>query len=88
VRAGDSVARIGGDEFAVLLPDTDARAAAPLVERIEERLARRAPHSLGTASAPDDGVELEGLYRVADASLYERKFARGGRPEQRFRAAL
>jgi diguanylate cyclase (GGDEF)-like protein len=75
VRAGDSVARIGGDEFAVILPDTDARAAAPLVERIEERLARRAPHSLGTASSPADGVELEGLYRVADADLYANKFA-------------
>ncbi|HXF31634.1 MAG TPA: GGDEF domain-containing protein [Solirubrobacterales bacterium] len=75
VRAGDSVARIGGDEFAVLLPDTDARAAAPLVERIEERLARRAPHSLGTASSPADGAELEQLYRVADADLYANKFA-------------
>lgn len=75
VRAGDSVARIGGDEFAVLLPDTDADAAVPLVELIEERLARRAPHSLGTASSPEDGAELEGLYRVADAALYANKFA-------------
>ena len=75
VRAGDSVARIGGDEFAVLLPDTDADAALPLIERIEERLARRAPHSLGTASSPEDGAELEGLYRVADAHLYANKFA-------------
>jgi diguanylate cyclase (GGDEF)-like protein len=75
VRTGDSVARIGGDEFAVLLPDTDARAAAPLVRRIEERLARRAPHSLGTASSPEDAAELEGLYRVADADLYANKFA-------------
>ncbi len=76
VRAEDSVARIGGDEFAVLLPGTDARSALPLVERIEERLGRRAPHSLGTASSPEDGVELEGLYRVADANLYANKFAR------------
>jgi diguanylate cyclase (GGDEF)-like protein len=75
VRETDSVARIGGDEFAVLLPDTGARAAVPLIERIEERLARRAPHSLGTASSPGDGAELEELYRVADAGLYANKFA-------------
>jgi diguanylate cyclase (GGDEF)-like protein len=82
VRETDSVARIGGDEFAVLLPDTDARSALPLVERIEERLARRAPHSLGTASSPADGSELEELYRIADAGLYANKF------ESRSAAAL
>jgi diguanylate cyclase (GGDEF)-like protein len=82
VRETDSVARIGGDEFAVLLPDTDARAAVPLVERIEERLGRRAPHSLGTASSPVNGSELEELYRIADAGLYANKF------ESRSAAAL
>jgi diguanylate cyclase (GGDEF)-like protein len=75
VREDDAVARLGGDEFAVLMPETDARAAVPLVERIEERLARRAPHSLGTASSPGDGAELEQLYRVADEDLYANKFA-------------
>jgi diguanylate cyclase (GGDEF)-like protein len=75
VRETDSVARIGGDEFAVLLPDTGARAAVPLIERIEERLGRQAPHSLGTASSPEDGTELDELYRVADAGLYANKFA-------------
>jgi diguanylate cyclase (GGDEF)-like protein len=79
VRDADSVARIGGDEFAVLMPDTDAAAALPVVVEIGERLARRVPHSLGTASAPADGPSIEHLYRVADAGLYERKFARGGR---------
>ena len=72
----------------MLLPDTDARAAVPLVERIEERLARRVPHSPGTASSPEDGAELEQLYRVADAGLYARKFARSGRAERRSGAAL
>ena len=79
VRPGDSVARIGGDEFAALLPETDAEAAAPLIAEIDERLARRVPHSLGTASAPDDGTSFEELYAAADAALYARKFARAGR---------
>ncbi len=76
VRESDSVARMGGDEFAVLLPGTDARSASPLVERIAERLSQRVPHSLGTASAPTDGDDLDQLYRVADAQLYTNKFAR------------
>jgi diguanylate cyclase (GGDEF)-like protein len=76
VRPRDSVARIGGDEFAVLLPDTDAEAAAPLIAEIDGRLGRRVPHSLGTASAPDDGDSFEQLYAAADAALYARKFAR------------
>jgi diguanylate cyclase (GGDEF)-like protein len=76
VRRTDSVARIGGDEFAVLLPETEAETAAPLVEELGARLSRRAPHCLGTASAPDDGTSFEQLFEVADAALYARKFAR------------
>lgn len=76
VRPGDSVARIGGDEFAVLLPQTDATAAAPLAEEITTRLARRAPHCLGTASAPGGDTSFEQLYEAADGDLYARKFAR------------
>jgi diguanylate cyclase (GGDEF)-like protein len=76
VGPSDSVARIGGDEFAVLLPDIDAEAAAPLVAEIGTRLSQRVPHCLGTASAPGDGTSFEQLYEVADAALYARKFAR------------
>ncbi len=76
VRSRDSVARIGGDEFAVLLPETDAEAAAALIAEIDGRLGRQVPHSLGTASAPGDGTAFEQLYEVADAALYARKFAR------------
>ncbi len=55
VRGGDSVARLGGDEFAVLLPDTAAAAAGPVISRLSAALAERAPHCLGTATAPTRG---------------------------------
>ena len=45
---------------------------------IDARLSRRVPHSLGTASTPEDGSSLEQLYKVADAALYARKSARTG----------
>jgi diguanylate cyclase (GGDEF)-like protein len=76
VRTGDSVARLGGDEFAVLLPDTDAAAAEPVVARLCSALGERAPHCLGTATAPEDGSSFDALYRCADAVLYQRKLMR------------
>ncbi len=78
VRAGDAVARLGGDEFAVLLPDTGADAAEPVLERLSAALAERAPHCLGTATAPGQGASFDDLYRSADATLYERKLMRSG----------
>jgi diguanylate cyclase (GGDEF)-like protein len=87
VRAGDAVARLGGDEFAVLLPDTSAAAAEPVVARLSDALAERAPHCLGMASAPGEGMSFDALYRSADAALYERKLLRRG-PRERSRPAL
>jgi diguanylate cyclase (GGDEF)-like protein len=81
VRAGDAVARLGGDEFAVLLPDTAPAAADPVVARLSSALAQRAPHCLGTASAPEQGISFDDLYRIADAALYERKLLRSPRTE-------
>lgn len=79
VRAGDAVARLGGDEFAVLLPDTSATGAGPVIERLSAALGERAPHCLGIATAPDQGVSFDDLYRNADASLYQHKLRRRGR---------
>jgi len=82
IRAGDSVARLGGDEFAVLLPDTAPEAAAPVLERLSDALAQRAPHCVGIATAPEEGASFDDLYRNADAALYQRKLVRPGQAER------
>jgi diguanylate cyclase len=87
VRAGDVVARIGGDEFAVLLADADG----PLAVRIAERLRAgfRRPFTLGSRSlviapsvgialVPDDGREPVELLQHADLAMYEAKATRSG----------
>jgi diguanylate cyclase (GGDEF)-like protein len=88
VRRTDLVARIGGDEFAVLLTQTGAPAVQAVAQKIGESLAQWAAanghavgFSLGWASAPLAGMEAEQLLARATATLYERKNAgRGDRP--------
>lgn len=87
VRDSDLPARYGGDEFAVLLPETDRMGAYTAGERIrrglllafaEEPIAGREVHlavSGGVASYPDDGVDAEVLVERADRALY---LAKGG----------
>jgi diguanylate cyclase len=76
-------ARLGGEEFALLLPGTDALGAAKAAERIRKALASSAIPTVGTvtvsmgvATAPEDAAAEEELVRVADARLYAAK-ARG-----------
>ncbi|HUZ85270.1 MAG TPA: diguanylate cyclase [Gaiellales bacterium] len=69
--------RIGGEEFAVLLPEASADTAYNAIERLHHRLLRTAlPHgepitiSAGIASFPDSAGDRDELLRVADGALY------------------
>lgn len=79
-RAMDTAARFGGDEFVLILPETEPRAAVRVAERIRERLAGDGLEppisaSAGVACYPEDGETLEALLDAADRSLYEMKRA-------------
>ena len=74
-RTVDTAARYGGDEFALILPETNAESAARVVERINARLAedRESPPlsaSIGVAVYPQHGTTLENLLATADRVLY------------------
>jgi diguanylate cyclase (GGDEF)-like protein len=78
IRPGDEVGRLGGDEFAVLFAQIEPSDVLDCATRITQALDERAPCSLGVATFPMDGTELEELTRQADARLYA---SRHGRPE-------
>ncbi|HJS69944.1 MAG TPA: diguanylate cyclase, partial [Gaiellaceae bacterium] len=62
--------RIGGDEFALLLPGYTAREAMEVAEEVIRRLRAVAELSAGIVTYPDHGVERAELVRVADSALY------------------
>jgi diguanylate cyclase (GGDEF)-like protein len=77
MRASDVVCRYGGDEFAVLLPETRPEEAARAVQRVLDALARHAgvwgegiPVSAGVAAFPEDGRAPEALVSTADRRMY------------------
>jgi diguanylate cyclase (GGDEF)-like protein len=83
VRTADAAFRVGGDEFAVLLPETSADVAPTVIERLTAAVAEvsgGAPitASFGAAVFPADGEDADTLYRAADADLYARKRRRRG----------
>ncbi len=102
VRSHDLVARYGGDEFVVLMPDTGAQEARAAGERLLDAL-RRQPHvmsdgsrvevgaSIGYAVYPEDGVTPGMLLSAADRGMYGVKRRGGGRvrhtPREAVRAA-
>jgi diguanylate cyclase (GGDEF)-like protein len=71
LREVDTLARIGGDEFAVLLPDTGPEAARATAERLTGLTT--VPISIGTAVYGVDGHTSAELARAADAALYAAK---------------
>ena len=75
LRPTDSIARLGGDEFAVILVGADRAAASSAVRRISEDLSSRIALSCGIGAAPDEGADLETLYKRADSELYAAKRA-------------
>lgn len=76
LRYGDNAARIGGDEFALILPNTDPDDVPMLLERIgSSRLGERPcpAFSYGVAQCPTEADDAEELFRLADRRLYEAK---------------
>jgi diguanylate cyclase (GGDEF)-like protein len=82
LRPTDLVARFGGDEFAVLLPDLKLKQARQTAERIRQQIAGLSPASLTTAVTVSIGIadrtardDVATLVQRADAAMYEAKEA-------------
>jgi diguanylate cyclase (GGDEF)-like protein len=83
LRTADLAFRIGGDEFALILPETSAAEARAAVERISQAMAAALSGpleglraSFGIAVCPDDGTEPTVLFRTADRAMYAAKMPR------------
>jgi diguanylate cyclase (GGDEF)-like protein len=79
----DEIARVGGDEFAVLAALGSTQEAARLASRLESVLAGAGLGiTFGWAVHPQDGLNALSLYRAADERLYARKYIRSPRRRQ------
>ena len=87
VRDGDLVARLGGEEFALILPGVDSARAAEAAERARAAIGEigvggcRAACSGGVATYPEDAGDAARLLELADGALYWAK--RSGRDQSR-----
>ena len=82
IRTGDTLARVGGDEFAIVLPNIDAPQAQAIAERLLRYLKspiKAGPHrvqtgaSIGISMYPDHSEDAEDLFRFADMAMYSAK---------------
>ncbi|MDI3534111.1 MAG: hypothetical protein PWQ82_476 [Thermosediminibacterales bacterium] len=85
-RATDIPARYGGDEFAIIMPETNANSAQKVAERIrsnlekfpftgiENTLKRKLTVSIGIGIYPDNAKDKDSLIRAADEALYKAKY--------------
>lgn len=82
VREQDTVSRQGGDEFILVLPDTDADGAAHLAEKLLGVIAQRyrieqheltITPSIGIAMYPGDGEDFESLLKCSDVAMFRAK---------------
>ncbi len=86
VRSTDQAFRYGGDEFAILLPNTPVDAAIQVADRVRRQVAAKTKDghvtitaSLGLANWPADGVAADEIVAAADTALYRAKREGGNR---------
>jgi diguanylate cyclase (GGDEF)-like protein/putative nucleotidyltransferase with HDIG domain len=84
IRNSDQAFRYGGDEFAILLPQTDIDAGLNVIERVRQKIAAAFDSgeipitaSIGVASWPDDGISHTDIIAAADVTLYRAKRSGG-----------
>jgi diguanylate cyclase (GGDEF)-like protein len=79
LRAMDYAGRYGGEEFAIILPETDITEAIQSAERLRQAVENQFSQdikltiSIGVACFPDEADEVEGLVKLADEAMYHAK---------------